>query len=136
MQQLFIVPLFTFNCLLMGYRVRNPKIPLIPHIPSSPANTCMRHESACFSPNKMHRFKYRLVRLSLIRILMLIFPQCSETISIAKAMHEMHICKLRIRKSRHFLLSLFLLPVLSKTNDMFSLPASTIFQCGDPVKRA
>jgi hypothetical protein len=50
----------------------------------------------------MRRFKYTLVRLSPIWISTLIFPQCSERISIAKTIHEMHINILRIYKSRHF----------------------------------
>jgi hypothetical protein len=42
------------------------------------------------------------VRLSPIRISTLIFPLCSGRISIAKTIHEMRICTLRISKSRHF----------------------------------
>jgi hypothetical protein len=43
-----------------------------------------------------------LVRLSPIRMSMLISPQCSERISIAKTMHEMHVWRLRISISRLF----------------------------------
>jgi hypothetical protein len=54
-----------------------------------------------FSQITMHRLKYATVRLSSIRISMLIFPQYSERISIVKTIHQMHMCILRISKFRH-----------------------------------
>lgn len=73
----------------------------------------------------MHSFRYLLLRLSRIQILMLIISQCLERIFIAKAIHKMHICILYIFKSRHFyccycpwhqsVITVFLLSVLPQT---------------------
>jgi hypothetical protein len=75
---------------------------LIPHSASSTSNTCMRHGTACFSQITMCSFKHTSVRSYLIRISMLIFHQCNERTSVAETIHESHICKLRISKSRQF----------------------------------
>jgi hypothetical protein len=84
----------------------------------------------------MHHLKYMSVKLSLIRISMLIFLQCSERISIAKTIHKI-ICVLHISKSRHFLLlPLFLLLVLLADSDncASTICTSTHSQHGAPVK--
>jgi hypothetical protein len=83
------------ECWLMGYCVPCPTHPLIPHIASSTASTFMHNENACFSQITMHPFKYTSVGLSPIPI----FPQCSERISIAKTIQEMHIRELRVSRS-------------------------------------
>jgi hypothetical protein len=62
----------------------------IPHITSSTASKRMRHDD-CFSHIMMHSFKYTSVRLSPIRKSTLTFPQCSETICIAKTTNKMRI---------------------------------------------
>jgi hypothetical protein len=68
------------------------------------ANTCMRHSSICFLQIAMHCFKHTSVRLSPIRISTMVFPQCSEKISIALTVHKMHVCKFHVSKSGHFFL--------------------------------
>jgi hypothetical protein len=53
-------------------------------IASFAASKLLRHERACFFQITVHSFKYTSVRLSLMRISMLIFPQCKEKNFIAK----------------------------------------------------
>jgi hypothetical protein len=74
----------------------------IQHILLIPHTACMRHDSVRFSQITMRRFKFTSVRLSLVQISTMMFPQCSERISIAETTHELHICILRISKFRHF----------------------------------
>jgi len=88
------------ECWLMGYLVRYPTHPLNPHIASSASSKYLRHEGDCFSQITKHAFKYTSVR-SPVRISILILPECSERISIAKTTHEIHIRILHISKSRH-----------------------------------
>jgi hypothetical protein len=82
------------ECWLMGYRVRYPA-ETSSH--SFTASRRMRHESACFCHVTMHPFKYTSVRLSPIRISMLTFN--AGKVSIAKTVHDVHVCILCVSKS-------------------------------------
>lgn len=59
-------------------------VPFISHIAASMGHTCLQHESAWFPQIIMHYFRHALVKLSLIWILILMFPQYSIRISITK----------------------------------------------------
>jgi hypothetical protein len=83
-----------WRVLVMCYDIQY--ISLNPHL-SSPA-----WEYLLLSDCTIRCFKHTSVRLIAVRISVLIFRRCSERISIAKTTHELHICKLRIIKSRHF----------------------------------
>lgn len=85
-------------------------VDVLPCVTSAPHSDCVFHGrparvcamTACFSQITTHRFKYTSVRQCSIWISTLIFPQCSERISIGKSIREIHICILRIGKSRLF----------------------------------
>jgi hypothetical protein len=82
------------KCWLMDYHAQYPT-----HSPHSTHHVF--RGTTCALGMWMHHFKHTSVRLSLIWISMLIFPQCSQSIPTVKTIYIMHICKLCISQSRH-----------------------------------
>jgi hypothetical protein len=92
----------TLRVLVDGLCARHPTHSPHPAHCAFQGQHVMSRESACFSQITMHPFKYTSVSLYPNQISRLIFPQCSERISFAKTIHEMHIRICHISKSRHY----------------------------------
>jgi hypothetical protein len=96
-----------------------------------PWPTCARSMSRI----TIHPFKHMSVGSSPIRIPMLIFPQCSERILIAKPYMKFTSEKSGIVTQAFFLVPLFLLPILlSESDNCSSLSTYKISRHGGPVK--